>query len=808
MKWLDVKLAFRMMRRYPVLTLVACIAIGIGIPCALVPLQVVHAINAPLPFEEGDRMVGFDYGSVPGFPERNPGLADLERWQSTLTTINELGAAVIRTENVIGDGALAEIVRGAEVTAAFLTLTRMKPIHGRLLRPADELPGAPPVAVIAFDLWQTFFNGAPEVVGRTLRFGRTDRTIVGVMPEGFLYPYREHFWLPLQTRTAKATNDRGPRVIILGRLARGVSETQAQTELTAVDRPADSGDPQARVRLTPAPQGITDLHPPTTATGASLLYLFGLLLVGVTCGNVATLTLARGAARSSEIAVRRALGASRARIVIQLFVEALLLAVVSGAIGLALLAFAASRAELMLQRLPYWFDVSVQPFTVAAAAALALFSAFVAGVLPALKLTSTKAYVTLQRQAAGATVRFGLAATLLIVVEVGMAVGGLSGVASVARGAFVNPSLGEGLVPERFLTAELRAVRREALTDGNVSRVELSARTRRVQSEVARLMAGEGEVQAMSFAGRLPGMDHPRGSVEIESPGATSSRQFQAMRWAAIDRSFFETLEQPVIAGRGFESRDLAMSPRPVIVNRSFVAQAFGESNPLGRRIRSAVAAGEPSAPWQEIIGVVNDLGMNVADPAKAAGVYYLADYGQLYPAILIARIRGDAAAFAPRLRSILTSIDADMELENPVRLDLVVNEKLWEARFGGIGFGALAVIAIILSAAGLYALMAFSVTQRTREIAIRVALGARPASIARGVLSRALLQLLAGVTLGAGLGLSIVPDILNKNVQASDWRQTLAAVAVGMIAVGLIACAVPTRRALRIQPIDALKDI
>jgi predicted permease len=806
MQWLDVKLAFRMMLRYPVLTLVACIAIGIGIPCALVPLQMVHAINAPLPFEEGDRMVGFDYGSVPGLPERNPGLSDLERWQSTLTTITDLGAAVIRTENVIGDDALTEIVRGAEVTATFLTITRMNPLHGRLLRPADELPGAAPVAVIAFDLWQTLFNGTPDAVGRTLRFGRTDRTIVGVMPEGFLYPYREHFWLPLQPRTAAAVNDRGPRVIILGRLAAGVSAIQAQTELTAVDRPADSGDAQARVRLTPAPQGITDLHPPTTATGVSVFYLFGLILVGVTCGNVATLTLARGAARSAEMAVRRALGASRSRVVIQLFVESLLLALVSGAIGLLLLEFGASRAEPMLQRLPYWFDVSVQPFTVAAAAGLALFSAFVAGVLPALKLTSTQAYLTLQRQAAGATVRFGLAATLLIVVEVGVAVGGLSGVASVAQGAFVNPSLGEGLVPERFLTTEMRAVRREALTD--LSGVEISARIRRVQSEVARLLAAEGEVQAMSFAGRLPGMDHPRGSVEVELSGATSSRQLQAARWTAIDRSFFDTLEQPVIAGRGFESRDLVMSPRPVIVNRSFVAQAFGERNPLGRRIRSAVAPGQAPAPWQEIIGVVNDLGMNVADPSKAAGVYQLADSGQMYPAMLIARIRGDAAAFAPRLRSILTSIDAEIELENPVRLDLLVNEKLWEARFSGIGFGALAVIAIILSAAGLYALMAFSVTQRTREIAIRVALGARPASIARAVLSRALLQLLAGVALGAGLGLSIVPDILNKNVQASDWRRTLAAVAVGMIVVGLLACAVPARRALRIQPIDALKDI
>jgi predicted permease len=605
MRWIDVKLACRMMFRYPVLTLVACVAIGVGIPCALVPLQMAHALNRPLPFDDGERIVGFDYSMVPGQAERNPGLLDLDRWRSSLTTVHELGGAVIRTESVRGDDGLTEIVRGAEVTASFVSLTRMKPIHGRLLRPEDEAPGEPAVAVIAFDAWQTFFKGAPDAIGKTLRFGRTYRTVVGVMPEGFLYPYREHFWVPLQAR-ADAESVQGRRVIVLGRLAPGVSEAQAQTELAAVDRPDGAEDvrtsEQPRVRLTGAAQAITDLHPPRTATGSSLLYFFGLLLVGVTCGNVATLTLARGAARSTEIAVRRALGAGRGRIVMQQFVEALLLALVAALLGLGLLALAANRVELLLQRMPYWFDVSVQPFTLAAAAGFALFSAFVAGVLPALKLTRTEAYLTLQRQAAGATVRFGLAATVLIVVEVGIAVGGLSGVASVARGAFVNPSLGDGLVPERFLTAELGGGR--------------------IQSEVARRLREEGEVQAVSFAGRLPGMDHPRGAVDIESlDGATGPVQREAMRWTAIDRDFFDTLEQPMLAGRGFEQRDLAATPRPVVVNRSFVTQAFGASNPLGRRIRATVAPGQPSAPWRESVGEVNDLGMNVTDPSKAAGL-------------------------------------------------------------------------------------------------------------------------------------------------------------------------------------------
>jgi putative ABC transport system permease protein len=808
--WLDIKLAFRMMVRYPMLTLVSCLAISVGIPVALAPLQLVHGLNASLPFEDGDRLVGFDYDYVIGLPERNPNLRDFERWQSTLTSVGELGAASIRTENVVGDRGLTEIVRGGEVAGSFLDLPRVRPIHGRLLTSADQLPGSAPVAVIAFDLWQTFFNGAPEVIGQTLRFGKTHRTIVGVMPEGFFYPYREHFWVPLQTPVADAHFGRERRFIVLGRLKAGVSNDEAQTELMAVDRSAtltgEATGPQPRPRLVPAAQGITDLHPPTTASGLSLLYLFGFLLVGVTCGNVATLTMARGATRATEIAVRQALGADRSRIVSQLFVESLLLSLISAGLGLGILALAASRAEVMLERFPYWFDAGVQPFTVVAAAALASFSAVVAGVLPALKLTRSPAYVTLQRQAAGATVRFGMAATLLIVLEVGIAVGGLSGVAAVARGAFVNPSLGEGLVPQRYLTAEVRTL----VPGSGLSQSDLAARMHRLQSEIERRLTAEGEVEALSFAGRLPGMDHPRGFVDIEgaetSSGVTNGRPHE-IRWTAVDDHFFATFEQPILAGRSFAARDLTARPRPVIVNRSFVDQMFPGGNPLGRRIRFASAQGQPARPWQEIVGVVHDLGVNVADPSESAGVYQLADYGQMFPANLVARIRGDALAFAPRLRTILTSIDPEIGMEDPVRLDLVVNDKLWEARLGGVGFGALAAIALILSAAGLYALMSFSVTQRTREIAIRVALGASPSSIAAAVLGRAVLQLMVGVSLGTGLGLTIVPEILNKNTQASDWRLMLAAVAFAMIAVGLLACAAPTRRALRIQPLNALKE-
>jgi ABC-type antimicrobial peptide transport system permease subunit len=203
----------------------------------------------------------------------------------------------------------------------------------------------------------------------------------------------------------------------------------------------------------------------------------------------------------------------------------------------------------------------------------------------------------------------------------------------------------------------------------------------------------------------------------------------------------------------------------------------------------------------------VSDLGINVVDPNKGAGVYHVVAYGQIHPPQLLVRVGGDPTAFVPRLRTVLTTIEPSLVLDNPVRLDRVFSEMLWQARFSAVVFTLIAVLAVGLSAAGLYPLMAFSVSQRSREIAIRTTLGARPSEIVRSVVSRALLQLVIGVVLGAGLAVLIVPEVLNSFTLAENWRQMLIAVSIAMIAIGLLACVVPIRRALRIQPVEALKE-
>jgi predicted permease len=813
--WLEVKLAWRMLRRHPGLTIVAGLALAAGIPISLAPVQLALALNAPLPFDQADRIVGLEYLQAPAWHDRTPAITDFDRWKSELTSFESLAAARRRSFNVIGEDGRVEVLSGAEMTAAGFVVTRVTPRLGRLWVDADERSGAEPVVVIGDEVWQTFFGAAPDAIGRTLQIGRTRRTVIGVMPAGFFFPYREKLWMPFEGRAVYPFGQ-GPLVRVFGRLRDGVSRDAAQAEFAAIGEQIAAEHPEThgfvRADIADIAHVITGLSPNTPSS-----YLLSLLLLAATCANVGTLMLARTATRSNEIAVRNALGASRSRIVVHLFVETLLLATAAGAVGLVLAELATRPLQIFEAAMPFWFDLSVKPATMVATAGLVLFSAVIAGLLPALKATRTRVYPTLQRQqGGGAGVRFGAAATVLIVVEVAVAVGGLSGVATVARSGWRDRSLGEGLAAEQYLTSQLRVIPVEAqaaMTEQSL--VEDSKRLAAVHDEVERRLLAEPVVRAVSFASALPGMPHERAQIEVEGVRAADTPAVHVINRAFVDRGFFTALQQRV-SGRDFETSDLAVRGRPVIVNRSLVAElklgaTYGVGatygSVIGRRIRYVRPHDQPQGPWHEIIGVVNDLGMNVVDPLKSAGVYHVIAPGQAATPQLLVRVAGDAEAFVPRLRMILTSVEPDAVLNNPVRLDRVFSELLWQARFSSVVFTLVAAIAVVLSAAGLYALMAIAVTQRTREIAIRAALGARPAGVVRLVTTRALVQLAAGVVAGAGLAMWIVPEVLESLRMTADWRPMMIAVAVAMVVIGVLACLVPTRRALRIEPSLALKE-
>ena len=809
---LDLTLARRMLVKHPGLTLVGCFALAVGVPIALAPLQLIQMLNAPLPFPDGDRLVGLEYWDLSAFDESEPTIHDYERWQTELRSFERLAAAKATVQNLIGRDGRAEVIRGAELSASTFAVLRVKPHLGRPLLESDEARGAPPVVLIGYDLWQTRFASSPNVLDQSIQLGETSRRIVGVMPRDFAYPVRDKFWVPLQYRGADYEHGRAPNVWVIGRLRGGVSRGEAQTELTAVARRFAAQQPETHARLRadvlPVQQATAGLRADIGRVWPAIL--MSVLLLCVTCGNIGTLTLARTVGRASEIAMRTALGASRSRIVLQLFVESLVLALVATAWALLLAQLAANQAQSLTAAMPFWFDLRVKPFTILVAASFATICALIAGVLPALKITGRQVYQHLYSAGTvGGGVRFGALSTLLVVAEVAIAVGCLSIVGTQASSALTDAGGSFGIAQDEYIGAQLRlpiqAPTREVAESFDSV---FTARLATLQAEITRRLEQEPGVRAVTYASDLPGTDHSARLVEVE--GVPQPSTPPRVRRAWIEPSFFDALGQTMVSGRAFVAADAQPTDRPVIVNRSFVDQVLQGQNAVGRRMRFLPWPGnadEKPEPWLEIVGVVNDLGMNAANPGRGAGVYHVAAPGELQPTNILVQVQGDPAAFIPRLRSIVTSVDPTMLLQRPAPLDKIFSELRWQARFSSMLFAAIAAIAIVLSAAGIYALIAFTVSQRTREIGLRIALGAHASMIARVVVMRALLQIGAGVALGIVLGMLLMPEVTDEANRSQNWPAVLAAVATVMVTIGVLACARPIRRAVRIQPLEALRD-
>jgi predicted permease len=545
--------------------------------------------------------------------------------------------------------------------------------------------------------------------------------------------------------------------------------------------------------------------------------LFVMVLV-IACANVATLVFARTAARENEIAVRAALGAGRARIVVQLFVEALVLASVAGAVGLAAAwwglralmdAVAAENGPLL-----FWWDFDLSPGTVVYAAGLTVLAAVIAGIVPALKVTQGGLQTRLRQAAAGGSgLRFGRLWTGIIVAQVAISVAVLPILVSQGWNAWRDQAAEPSYAAREYLTAKFemdREVPPSAAAAAYEARFTAAFAERR--REFARRLAAEPGVVAVTFASVLPGMGHPTIQVAdaAVSPDATAQH---AVRTAMVEPGFFDAFDAPVIAGRAFHDGDLEPGRDAVIVNQSFVRQVLGGRDPIGRRVREvrepgrSAQPGQPPARLYEIVGVVRDLGMSTEGPDLNAGLYRPATPGGDEMRVAVRVAGGPPSALAPRLRAIALAVDPAVHVDEVLSLDEVGRSERMAMRLLAAVIGLFTIVALLLSSTGIYAMMAFTVSQRTREIGIRAALGAHPGRIVGAIFARALRQLAAGAAVGAvGATALVLTGLSDQLAQDGPWL--MLGVAALVVAVGLVACAVPARRALRIQPTEALRQV
>jgi putative ABC transport system permease protein len=816
--WIDVKLGLRMLGKQPTLTLVAGFALVLGIPVGLYPAHMTRVWVQSLPVDEGERIRVIRYRDLEGGDFRQPSLEDLERWLEALGSFESLAAATVGASyNIVSPDGQSAPVHGAEVTASVFDILRTAPLLGRTLIAADEIAGAPAVAVIGYDLWRSRFASDAEVVGRPVQVGGVAHTIVGVMPEGFRYPYRDDLWLPLRMGgfVDAPGGWEGAHHLVFGRLVDGVAPDQAELELVTLHQALAAEAPASHARLQPevAPfaAGIFDAPADGFVSDPefyAMQLLFVLVLV-VACTNVGMLTLARTAMRSSELAVRTALGAGRGRIVSQLFVESLVLAVLAAGLGLLL----GDQVVLpwmgwLLDQGPAWLDFGVQPETVVWAISLSVLSAAVVGMVPALKATGKSVHRNIQRASAGRSgIRFGGLSSALLVTDVALAVGivGLAGF--LWREVGENMSRGSDIPAEEFLFAELavpRIVTPEGATE--LDQTEFMARLGDTQRELVRRLRGEPGVRGVAVGSSVIGM-RAGAAIELDQGPGGGNR-----RWALtanVDADFMAALGQPILMGRGFALSDAGEDGSAVIVNSSFVEQVLGGGYPIGRRLRYVPQPELEPGPWYEIVGVVDDIGMNGSQPGADRGFYRAAAPGEIHPVQLAIRLTGDPVSFTPRLREIASEVDPAAMIRDTRRLDQVVrrNRMVWISSLGGLGFVLL--VLVVLSAAGIYALMSFTVTERTKEIGIRVALGAGSGTIARTVASRAVAQLVLGVFLGmpfAAMAFNQSGDIFQMSLSGVLPSALIMGGSV-MLVIALLACTGPTLRALRIAPDEALRQ-
>ncbi len=855
---LDLKLGVRMVAKYPGLSVVSVFGMAVAIAIGAMVFSWAAAMLDPtLPLEGGDRIVAVqtDRADTPGDFDEHV-LHDFVEWRTALTTVRDLGAFQLADRNLIveggGDDRVMDVVEVAEMSASGFRVASARPLMGRPLVDDDERVGGSPVLLIGEREWKRYFGGDPNIIGRTVRLGGTVHTVVGVMPEDFRFPRNDGFWVPLRLEASQYAIGAGPPIQVFGRLANGVTFEQARAQVAAIGHRMAAEYPATHQYRRPTIVPFTRTAEPT-ASGPEmvwLLYMFQLgasLLLVVIAANVAALVYARTAARTAEIAVRTALGASRARVITQLFVEALVLSAAAAAVGLSLAALALGWMQQLLMRmgqgLPFWFHLGLSPGLIAYVAALALLGGTVVGVAPALKATGRRAYDNLQQLAArGSAMKLGPTWTALIIGQVAITVAVLP--ASVHHAsALLRTSMRDSQYPAgEFLRARISLDREEA--PPRADSVEAAGYQRRFEARFAsrayvllQRLGAEPGVSA-AFVSAFPGGEPQRrfeieGGAAIRNAAADSGAETTTVRatLASASVDFFDLFDAPIVAGRGFVDADTAAGSTAVIVDTAFAARIPG-GNILGRRIRSVesrrVRAGNDEAgpaPWLEIVGVVADPPSTTTDPDDVAlpNVYRAAttsvlrrDDAQATSILLRLRVRnGLTPTFTRQLRDMVAATDPGFQLHD-VRTDTeVLSSGARELRTFALAVAFATLSVLLLSAAGIYAMLSFTVAQRRREIGIRVALGADSRRIVSSIFKRASTQLGAGVAVGLILALALDRAtggmvMGQASVDTVGLRGAVALipiVAAIVMAVGLLAALGPARRGLAVQPTEALRE-
>ncbi|HUQ88462.1 MAG TPA: ABC transporter permease [Vicinamibacterales bacterium] len=780
----EVRLALRLIVKQPILSITIILALATGVCLTTIGFTFREEItNGQLPYQAGDRFARLFVLTEAG-DRVEPSLEQYHQLRDHAVSFEHVGAMGVRSFTLFRGPDEVESIQGTYITPRSMAWLEASPLAGRMLIAADGEPGAERVIVIHESMWRNRYGSDPAMIGRQLIVGGQPRTVVGIMPQSFRFPSSGELWAPLDELTlAHSVSE----LRMMAVLRPGVSFAAANAEAEALTRSLRSTKETRETSRVMVRPFASDSDESNIAASSMVFVLVMVLLV--VASNVATLVFARTWARAPELAVRTALGAARTRVVGQLFFETLLLASIATAIG-ATAAFAILRyIRDYMGDIPFW--VTLQPTwrIVAFAVFLSVLVSVVAGLLPALKVTRHDLRNTLQAGRGFAAGGFGRIGAALLVVEIALSVGLLNGAVTMARSFQSYVDEVPGLPANQVLTVQL----------GNIR----SKEKRDVIVDVAASMRGVVAAGAAQRLPRLYGLPRP---TAIEPIGDEPAQAAMPAPSHAVGNGFLEAIGARTLAGRLFTAADFIAGAAPVaVVNEPFVRKFLGGRNPIGRRIRVEGTREDGSQePWREIVGVVPDLGLSVANASLAGGFYTPVHDEFLY--FLAVRGTTDPMKLAPQLRAAVAHIDPDLQLDEFATLEDAGREERLLLTGVAVALTAMGGIALVLSIVGIYALLSFMVTRRTREIGIRVALGATSAQVLRSITGRAMALLAIGGVLGSGLGvlfLSMRSVLLISIPEMGVWMP--GTIFLTLALAGGIACWLPARRALGIRPSEAL---
>ncbi|MCA1578332.1 MAG: ABC transporter permease [Acidobacteria bacterium] len=804
--WKNLVYSLRMLLKRPSLTCVAVIAIALGIGANTAIFSVVNRVLLqPLPYEEPQQLIniateqrnqaldGQGMFSVPDF-------LDLQQSAKTLEHV----AFYQNSGTMITEGGDPERVLGASVTADYFSVLRVKPVLGRVFTRDEDKPGAPAVVVLSHALWQRRFGGDADIIGREIDLGGKT-TVIGILPAGFQFPIRDEpqdFWEPIFSAsfmTKEIREERANRFLpVIGRLRQGATLEQVKAEIDLLSRQIEQQSPESNTNVI---FNAVSMHENITREyRTALLVMLGAvgLVLLIACANVANLLLARAVARQKEVAIRMALGASRSRIVGQLLTESLLLSLAGGVLGLLLSSWG---MQLLVAygpaNVPRLRDVGIDRYVLFFTVLVSMLTGVLFGLVPALQASRPDPGNTLKQDGRGLThARSSRMRGALIVSEVALSLMLLVGAGLLINSFWRLLRTDAGFDPQNVLALDIPL--------GRAKYTKPEQRSAAFEELIARTKAIPG-VRDAAVVSNVPLTDFDvELSFQIEGRPPYKLGEENVSDYTVVSNDYFRTMNIALRRGRVFTNQDTANSPSALVVSEAFVRRYFPNEDPIGRRI---IFDG-PTAVPREIVGVVGDVRRNGLDVDVEPEMYVSHMQRPERRLNLVIRSEAeDASHLTQAVRAEIKAFDPNQIIWRARTLEELLSTSVAPRRFNMLLLGVFAGVALVLAAVGLYGVMSYSVSWRTHEIGIRMALGAERGDVLRLVVRQGMTMTVIGLALGligAYLLSRLIAGLL-YGVSATD-PLTFAGVSIVLLAVALLACLLPARRATRVNPIVALR--